>query len=85
MKLLSAPISFLEIVLGYVGAAATKAMFIGVIILITSFFLRQYSNCTPHRDGFCFLVLTCNQLFTILALSSAFGQRILNSCNWCHC
>ena len=37
-ELLSAPISFFEIVLGYVGAAATKALFIGIIILITSFF-----------------------------------------------
>ena len=31
-ELLSAPVNFFEIVLGYVGAAATKAMFIGLII-----------------------------------------------------
>ena len=37
-ELLSAPINFLEIVLGYVGAAATKALFIGVVILTTAFF-----------------------------------------------
>lgn len=35
-ELLSAPISFLEIVAGYVGAAATKALFIGVVILATA-------------------------------------------------
>src|SRR5690606_27815002 len=35
-ELLSAPISFIEIVLAYVGAAATKSMAIGVIILITA-------------------------------------------------
>ena len=35
-ELLSAPINFLEIVLGYVGAAATKALFIGLVILGTS-------------------------------------------------
>jgi ABC-2 type transport system permease protein len=35
---LSAPVSFIEIVIGYVGAAAVKAMFIGTIILATSFF-----------------------------------------------
>ncbi|MEQ9257858.1 MAG: ABC transporter permease [Roseovarius sp.] len=35
-ELLSAPVNFLEIVIGYVGAAATKALFIGVVILATS-------------------------------------------------
>ena len=33
---LSAPISFFEIVLGYVGAAATKSMLLGLIILSTA-------------------------------------------------
>ena len=32
-ELLSAPISYLEIVLGYVGAAATKSIILGLIIL----------------------------------------------------
>jgi ABC-2 type transport system permease protein len=35
-ELLSAPVSALEIVLGYVGAAATKSVLIGLIILATS-------------------------------------------------
>ena len=35
---LSAPVSFVEIVIGFVGAAATKSMMIGVIIFITSHF-----------------------------------------------
>jgi len=35
-ELLSAPISFLEITLGFVGAAATKSIILGVIILATS-------------------------------------------------
>ena len=35
-ELLSAPISSLEIVIGYVGAAATKSIFIGLIILGTA-------------------------------------------------
>jgi ABC-2 type transport system permease protein len=35
-ELLSAPISPLEIVLGYVGAAATKSVIIGTIILVTA-------------------------------------------------
>lgn len=35
-EILSAPISPLEIVLGYVGAAATKSIILGLIILITA-------------------------------------------------
>jgi ABC-2 type transport system permease protein len=37
-ELLSAPVGTLEIVLGYVGAAATKSVMIGLIILATSAF-----------------------------------------------
>jgi ABC-2 type transport system permease protein len=37
-ELLSAPVSYFEIVLSYVGAAATKSMVIGLIILITANF-----------------------------------------------
>jgi len=36
-EILSAPVSFIEIVCGYVGAAATKAMILGLIILATAF------------------------------------------------
>jgi ABC-2 type transport system permease protein len=35
-ELLSAPISYLEIVVGYVGAAATKSIVLGLIILATA-------------------------------------------------
>jgi ABC-2 type transport system permease protein len=35
-ELLSAPISFFEIVLGYVGAAATKSIVLGLLILATA-------------------------------------------------
>jgi ABC-2 type transport system permease protein len=37
-EILSAPISHIEIVLGYVGAAATKSLILGLIILATSAF-----------------------------------------------
>src|SRR4029077_6048020 len=37
-EILSAPISYLEIVIGYVGAAATKSIIIGLIILATAGF-----------------------------------------------
>ena len=35
-ELLSAPVSYFEIVLGYVGAAATKSILVGLIILATA-------------------------------------------------
>jgi ABC-2 type transport system permease protein len=35
-ELLSAPVSYLEIVVGYVGAAATKSIILGLIILATA-------------------------------------------------
>ncbi len=35
-ELLSAPVSYLEIVIGYVGAAATKSIILGLIILLTA-------------------------------------------------
>ncbi len=35
-ELLSAPVSFVEIVVGYVGAAATKSIILGLIILVTA-------------------------------------------------
>jgi ABC-2 type transport system permease protein len=35
-ELLSAPVSFFEIILGYVGAAATKSVILGLIILATA-------------------------------------------------
>jgi ABC-2 type transport system permease protein len=38
-ELLSAPVSYFEIVVSYVGAAATKSVILGVIILATAAFL----------------------------------------------
>ncbi|MDE2121607.1 MAG: ABC transporter permease, partial [Betaproteobacteria bacterium] len=35
-ELLSAPVSYLEIVLSYVGAAATKSLIVGLVILLTA-------------------------------------------------
>jgi ABC-2 type transport system permease protein len=57
-EVLSAPVTFLDIVVGYVGAAATKAFVIGVIILATSFLFVPVSIAHPGvMLGF--LVLTC--------------------------
>ncbi len=57
-ELLSAPVNFLEIVAGYVGAAATKAFIIGVIILVTAFFFVEVQIAHPVAM-LAFLVLTC--------------------------
>ncbi|CRL10148.1 ABC transporter permease [Phaeobacter italicus] len=57
-ELLSAPVNFLEIVLGYVGAAATKALFIGVVILVTASLFVDLTIAHPFAMML-FLVLTC--------------------------
>jgi ABC-2 type transport system permease protein len=46
-ELLSAPISFVEVVLGYVGAAATKSIVIGLIILGTATFFVDLHIAHP--------------------------------------
>ena len=46
-EVLSAPINFLEIVVGYVGAAASKALFIGLVILATSLFFVDIEIIHP--------------------------------------
>jgi len=56
-EILSAPVSFLEIVLGYVGAAATKSIVLGVIILATSFLFVPLHIAHPLWM-LAFLVLT---------------------------
>ena len=57
-ELLSAPLSFVEIVIGYVGAATTKAFSIGLIILGTSYFFVNIDIAYPIYMIF-FLFLTC--------------------------
>ncbi len=46
-ELMSAPISPIEIVMGYVGAAATKSIIIGLIILITARLFVNYEIAHP--------------------------------------
>ncbi len=57
-EVLSAPISFVEILIGYVGAAATKSLIIGVIILITAGFFVDLKVAHPIWM-LSFLILTC--------------------------
>lgn len=56
-EVLSAPISFFEILLGYVGAAASKSLIIGGIILFTAGFFVDLSIAHPVWM-LAFLVLT---------------------------
>jgi ABC-2 type transport system permease protein len=56
-ELLSAPISYLEIVLGYVGAAATKSIILGLLILATAWLFVPLQIMHPLWM-FGFLVLT---------------------------
>ena len=56
-EILSAPISYFEIILGYVGAAATKSIILGVIILITANFFVSVEIKYPIAM-LMFLVLT---------------------------
>jgi ABC-2 type transport system permease protein len=57
-EVLSAPISFFEIMLGYVGAAATKSFILGVVILITASFFVDLKIAHPVWM-LAFLILTC--------------------------
>jgi ABC-2 type transport system permease protein len=56
-ELLSAPLSFAEVALGYVGAAATKSIILGVIVLITARMFVPYQIEHPFWMV-AFLVLT---------------------------
>ena len=56
-ELLSAPVSPLEVVLGYVGAAATKSIMLGALILVTARLFVPYHIAHPLWM-LCFLLLT---------------------------
>lgn len=57
-EVMSAPISFMEIIIGYVGAAASKSFIIGMIILATATFFVELHIAHPVWM-MAFLVLTC--------------------------
>ena len=56
-EVLSAPLSFAEVVLGYVGAAATKSIILGAIVLLTARLFVPYQIEHPFWM-IAFLVLT---------------------------
>lgn len=56
-EVLSAPVSFAEVVLGYVGAAASKSVMLGILMLATARLFVPYDIAHPFWMVF-FLVLT---------------------------
>lgn len=56
-EILSAPVSYVEVMVGFVGAAATKSLIIGLMILATSYFFVPLEIRHPFWMLF-FLVLT---------------------------
>jgi len=56
-QILSAPVSYVEIVLGYVGAAASKSIILGLIVLLTAGFFVELRIEHPLWMAI-FLVLT---------------------------
>lgn len=56
-EVLSAPVSYIEIVIGYVGAAASKSIILGILILITARLFVDYEIAHPLWM-ISFLVLT---------------------------
>ncbi len=56
-EVLSAPVTYVEIVTGYVGAAASKSIIIGILMLVTARFFVDYEIVHPFWM-LSFLVLT---------------------------
>ena len=63
-ELLSAPVSWIEVVLGYVGAAATKSLVLGILILVTARLFVDYEIQHPvWMIGFLLLTAVTFSLF----------------------
>ena len=63
-ELLSAPVSYVEILIGYVGAAATKSATLGILILLTARLFVDYEIAHPFwMVGFLMLTAVTFSLF----------------------
>ncbi|SFW54313.1 MULTISPECIES: ABC transporter permease [Luteibacter] len=63
-ELLSAPVSYAEVVVGYVGAAATKSVVLGLLILVTARLFVDYEILHPFwMVGFLVLTAVTFSLF----------------------
>jgi ABC-2 type transport system permease protein len=76
-ELLSAPVSYVEVLIGYVGAAATKSVMLGILILVTARLCVPYEIAHPVWMV-AFLVLTAVTFslfgFIIGLLAESFEQ-----------
>jgi ABC-2 type transport system permease protein len=76
-ELLSAPVSYIEVLIGYVGAAATKSVMLGILILLTARLFVPYGIVHPLWMV-AFLILTAVTFslfgFIIGVLSNSFEQ-----------
>ena len=63
-ELLSAPVSYIEILIGHVGAAATKSVILGILILVTARLFVPYEIAHPiWMIGFLILTAVTFSLF----------------------
>ncbi len=63
-EVLSAPVSYIEIIIGYVGAAATKSIMLGILILLTARLFVPYDIEHPiWMIGFLILTAITFSLF----------------------
>ena len=63
-ELLSAPVSFIEVVIGYVGAAASKSIMLGTLILVTARVFVPYEVLHPvWMVGFLILTAVTFSMF----------------------
>ena len=72
-EILSAPLSSLEITIGYVGAAATKSIIIGTIVLITAGFFVPIEIRHPLWMTF-FLIMT-SITFSLLVSNKRYRSK----------
>ena len=76
-EVLAAPISSLEVIIGFVGASASKSLIVGIIILVTASFFVEMQVQYPLLMAF-LLILTCLTFslfgFLIGILSENFEQ-----------
>jgi len=76
-ELLSAPVSYVEVLIGYVGAAATKSVMLGILILLTARLFVHYEIAHPVWMA-TFLILTAVTFslfgFIIGLLAESFEQ-----------
>ena len=77
-ELLSAPVSYVEVVVGYVGAAATKSVLLGLLILVTARVFVPYEIAHPFwMVGFLVLTALTFSLFGfIIGLWADSFQRL---------